>query len=40
MIMEFKHMSIDIRAAFLQSKIVDREVSMEPPKDVKTAQKI
>ena len=28
-------MSIDIRAAFLQAKILDREVYMKPPEDQK-----
>ena len=31
----FKLASVDIRAAFLQSKILDRDVYVEPPKDVK-----
>ena len=36
----FKFWSIDIRAAFLQAKFLDREVYMEPPKDVKKEGKI
>ena len=36
----FKLRSIDIRAAFLQTKGLDREVYMEPPKDVKKQGKI
>ena len=32
----FRLRIIDIRAAFLQAKGLDREVHMEPPKDVKT----
>ena len=36
----FKLRSIDIRAAFLQAKGLDREVYMEPPKDVKKEGKI
>jgi hypothetical protein len=36
----FKLRSIDIRAAFLQAKILDREVYLEPPKDVKKEGKI
>ena len=31
----FKLRSIDIRGAFLQAKVLDREVYLEPPKDVK-----
>ena len=31
----FKLASVDIRAAFLQSKVLDREVYVEPPSDVK-----
>ena len=31
----FKLASIDIRAAFLQSKVLDREVYVEPPADIK-----
>ena len=31
----FKSASVDIRAAFLQSKVLDREVFIEPPRDVK-----
>ena len=31
----FKLASVDIRAAFLQSKILDREVFVEPPSDVR-----
>ena len=31
----FKLASVDIRAAFLQSKVLDREVFIEPPIDVK-----
>ena len=36
----FKLRSIDIRAAFLQAKYLDREVYMEPQKDVKKEGKI
>ena len=36
----FRLRSIDIRAAFLQAKGLDREVYMEPPKDVKKEGKI
>ena len=36
----FKLRSIDIRVAFLQAKCLDREVYMEPPKDVKKEGKI
>ena len=36
----FKLRSIDIRAAFLQAKCFNREVYMEPPKDVKKEGKI
>ena len=32
---QFELRSIDIRAAFLQAKILDREVYLEPPKDLK-----
>jgi hypothetical protein len=32
---EFEIESVDIRAAFLQSRILDREVFLEPPKDLK-----
>ena len=35
----FKLRSIEIRAAFLQAKGLDREVYMEPPKDVKRKEK-
>ena len=31
----FKLTSVDIRAAFLQSKVLDRDVYIEPPADVK-----
>ena len=31
----FKLRSVDIRAAFLQAKCLDREVYMEPPQDIK-----
>ena len=31
----FKLASVDIRAAFLQSKVLDRDVFIEPPIDVK-----
>ena len=31
----FKIASADIRAAFLQSKVLDREVYVEPPADIK-----
>ena len=31
----FKLASVDIRAAFLQSKVLDRDVFIEPPSDVK-----
>ena len=31
----FKLASVDIRAAFLQSKVLDREFFIEPPSDVK-----
>ena len=31
----FKLASVDIRVAFLQSKVLDREVFIEPPIDVK-----
>ena len=31
----FKLASVDIRAAFLQSKVLDREVFVEPPADIK-----
>ena len=31
----FKLASVDIRVAFLQSKVLDREVFIEPPSDVK-----
>ena len=37
---QFELRSIDIRAAFLQAKILDREVYLEPPKDVKKEGKI
>ena len=36
----FRLRSIDIRVAFLQAKGLDREVYMEPPKDVKKEGKI
>ena len=36
----FKLRSIDIRAAFLQAKCLDREVYIEPPKDEKKEGKI
>ena len=36
----FKLRSIDIKAAFLQAKGLDREVFLEPPKDVKTEGKL
>ena len=36
----FKLRSIDIRAAFLQAKSLDREVYLEPPKDVKKEGKL
>ena len=32
---EFDLQSVDIRAAFLQSRTLDRDVFMEPPKDLK-----
>ena len=32
----FKLTSVDIRAAFLQSKVLDRDVYIETPSDVKT----
>ena len=35
----FRLRSIKIRAAFLQAKGLDREVYMEPPKDVKKEEK-
>ena len=31
----FKLASVDIRAAFLQSKVLDRDVYIEPPSDIK-----
>ena len=31
----FKLASVDIRAAFLQSKVLDRDVFVEPPLDIK-----
>ena len=31
----FKLASVDIHAAFLESKVLDREVYVEPPPDVK-----
>ena len=31
----FKLASADIRAAFLQSKVLDRDVFVEPPLDIK-----
>ena len=36
----FKLMSVDIRAAFLQAKCLDREVYMKSPKDVKKEGKM
>ena len=36
----FELRSIDIRAAFLQAIGLDREVYLEPPKDVKSEGKI
>ena len=32
---EFEFRKIDIRAAFLQAKQLEREVFLEPPKDIK-----
>ena len=32
---DFKLTSVDIRAAFLQSKVIDRDVYIEPPADIK-----
>ena len=32
---DFKQRSIDIRAAFLQAKPLDRDVFMRPPKDIR-----
>ena len=32
---KFNLASVDIRAAFLQSKVLDRDVFVEPPTDVK-----
>ena len=32
---DFKLRKIDIRAAFLQAKQLDREVFLQPPKDIK-----
>ena len=37
---DFTLRSIDIRAAFLQARGLDREVFLEPPKDVKSEGKI
>ena len=37
---KFKLRSIDIRAAFLQAKCLDREVYLEPPKDIKKEGKL
>ena len=31
----FELESVDIKAAFLQSKVLDRDVFLEPPKDLK-----
>ena len=31
----FKLASVDIQAAFLQSKVLDRDVFVEPPSDIK-----
>ena len=31
----FKLASVDIRAAFLQSRVLDRDVFVEPPSDIK-----
>ena len=31
----FKLASVDIRAAFLQSKVLNRDVFVEPPSDIK-----
>ena len=36
----FSLRSIDIRAEFLQAKALDREVYLEPPKDIKNEGKI
>ena len=36
----FKLVSMDIRAAFLQAKMLDREVYMKPPEDIKKQGKI
>ena len=36
----FELRSIDIRAAFLQAKGLDREVYMEPPKDIRKKGKL
>ena len=36
----FEIQSVDIKAAFLQSKVLDREVYVEPPKDIKHENKI
>ena len=33
--LRFKLASVDIRVAFLQSKVLDRDVFVEPPSDVK-----
>ena len=37
---EFKLVSMDIRAAFLQAKTLDREVYMKPPEDIRKQGKI
>ena len=36
----FKLASVDIRAAFLQSKVLDREVFMKPPDDIRKTEVI
>ena len=36
----FRLRSIDIRAAFLQAKCLDRKVHLEPPRDVKKEGKL
>ena len=36
----FKIRSVDIKAAFLQAKGLEREVYMEPPRDIKKEGKI
>ena len=33
----FKHASVDIWATFLKSKVLDRNVFIEPPADIKKA---